>query len=169
MSFSTAQWNEISKSHREFSPSLQVAVPGVTLTDAVDSPTPSGSRKGSRKGGSKGKSAARKLGGSKAKKRSKASGSIALVSGTMLEDLSSGVTEGPADPSVVGPGREVESSHGPPGNDGTPSLSVAQYALSMCLTKTSRTEALQRLDTSNTSLERSERPRVGLHGTGGLS
>ena len=97
----------------------------------------------------------------------------------MLEDTSSGVTQGPADPVVVGPGREVETGHGPPGNVRTPSLPVVQCALDMSLTKSSRTEALLRLeaetpvyriDGSITSrLERSERSRVEEHGTGGLS
>ena len=179
--FTTAQWEEISAVRREYSLSFPVTVPGSSLPEAVISPSPSETRNlsqrvssagklsASQSAISKGKTPAKKTAKSKAKKRIKATGSVGMVSGTVLEDLSSGVAVDPADPSVVGPGGGVESDHGPPGNERTPSLSVVQCALNISSTKTSRTEALKRLQSSSTSLECSEHPRVELHGTGGLS
>ena len=181
MYFTAAQWEEISTGRPVFSFYLPVTVPGSSLPEAVVSSSPSESRNLSQRDSSAGKLAAsqsaiskgktptKKTIKSKAKKRVRANGSVGMVSGTVSGDLSLGVTVDPAGPSVVGPGREVESNHGPPGNERSSSLSVVQCALNISSTKTSRTEALQRLHSSSTSLECSEHPRVELHGTGGLS
>ena len=146
-------------SRRDSSPSFPVTIPGSVLTEAVVSSPSTVARKGSQSAGPKGKSIAGKPTKSKTKTRKKACGSVALVSNTMLEDLSSGVTEDPAGLSVVGTG--VTKS--PPGISAS-SISVAQQV--DCSNKSSRTEALQRSSDLIPDLGPSEGPRTAEHGMG---